>query len=644
MIVDLMKYVIIGPHEELDPFFERAQEEGIFEFISPTAKKQTTQPKHIHDLFEAIKILRKQPVADQVDELPIHELGMQTTERIISLNHIIEQLSEKERMLEAEIARIAVFGDFSKKDLDYIQKEGNRTIQFFCMKSSKTDGHDFTDEFIYIGTAYDLDYFMTINLKMHSYPGMIEVQIEHPLGELKEQRSNVRVKVQTKQQELKKMACFLDLLRKVLLQELNDFHLVSSKKMVSLPLESSLFAVEAWVPKNKIKSLNRLIEENSVYCEPVAIEKHDRIPTCLENKGTNQIGEDLIKIYDIPAKSDKDPSGWVLWAFILFFAMIVADGGYGLLYLTLGLFLKFKFSDIKGIGKRLINLLIMLSVSCVIWGVLTSSFFGIQIDRTSWLSKISVLHYLSAQKSEYHIGLKDDTYNEWIHQYPLLEEAQTGDQFVTTLVPTAGGELRYEALNQFSDAILLEFSLFIGVIHLSLSMIRYLRRNWANLGWLLFMIGGYLYFPSMLNATSLIHFLGWMDKPAATEIGLQMIYAGLGLVFVLSLIQRGFRGITEMANVVTVFADVLSYLRLYALALASSIMARTFNDIGISLGFAVGIFVIVLGHGVNILLGVMGGVIHGLRLNFIEWYHFSYEGGGRLFDPLKKLTRPIKKS
>jgi len=44
---------------------------------------------------------------------------------------------------------------------------------------------------------------------------------------------------------------------------------------------------------------------------------------------------------------------------------------------------------------------------------------------------------------------------------------------------------------------------------------------------------------------------------------------------------------------------------------------------------------LILGHGLNLILGVMGGIIHGLRLNFIEWYHHSFEGDGKLFNPLR---------
>ena len=63
----------------------------------------------------------------------------------------------------------------------------------------------------------------------------------------------------------------------------------------------------------------------------------------------------------------------------------------------------------------------------------------------------------------------------------------------------------------------------------------------------------------------------------------------------------------------------------------------TFNRMGENAGIMAGIFIIIIGHTVNITVGVMGGVIHGLRLNFIEWYHYCFEGGGRLFNPLKIL-------
>src|SRR5690606_36475467 len=91
----------------------------------------------------------------------------------------------------------------------------------------------------------------------------------------------------------------------------------------------------------------------------------------------------------------------------------------------------------------------------------------------------------------------------------------------------------------------------------------------------------------------------------------------------------------ETLNVIQVFSDVLSYLRLYALGLAGMIVAQTFNELGAKFGIVVGILIILVGHTVNVSLSIMSGVIHGLRLNFLEWYHYCWEGGGKLFNPLR---------
>ena len=102
-------------------------------------------------------------------------------------------------------------------------------------------------------------------------------------------------------------------------------------------------------------------------------------------------------------------------------------------------------------------------------------------------------------------------------------------------------------------------------------------------------------------------------------------------------IQKRLHGLDEILRVINVFADVMSYLRIYALSLAGLIMASTFNNIAAKSPIYAGIFIILVGHTVNLVIAIQGGIIHGLRLNFIEWYHYSFEGGGKLFNPLKLL-------
>jgi V/A-type H+-transporting ATPase subunit I len=99
---------------------------------------------------------------------------------------------------------------------------------------------------------------------------------------------------------------------------------------------------------------------------------------------------------------------------------------------------------------------------------------------------------------------------------------------------------------------------------------------------------------------------------------------------------------------VQLLADCLSYMRLFALGLATMYMCQTFNMLaempykGIPyVGFIPAVLILVAGHAINLLLGVMGGVVHGLRLNFLEWYRWCFEGDGLAFKPFRKIARRV---
>jgi V/A-type H+-transporting ATPase subunit I len=310
--------------------------------------------------------------------------------------------------------------------------------------------------------------------------------------------------------------------------------------------------------------------------------------------------------------------------------MIVADAGYGLLLFLTALLIRAKYPHLQGQKRRWLRLSFLLSIGCIVWGVLTDSYFGLQRNPKG-LGRLAPLTYLAEAKADYHLQNNDITHQTLVGKHPSLKEASQGKAILE----------HPDVLSSYTNDILMELSLLVGMLHISLSLLRYLKRNWAGIGWICFLIGGYLYFPYALHATSLIQFLGLVHKEVAGVIGIQMIYIGIGTAFLLALIQKKWRGIGEVMHVVQVFGDVLSYLRLYALALASTLMAETFNGLGWRLGFAVGILILLLGHAINLSLGLMGGVIHGLRLNFLEWYHYSFEGGGKLFNPLKKLKKGV---
>lgn len=635
MIVRLHKYLLFGNRSEVDRFFAAAQEEGFLEFIGENRKRALELPEEAKTLLAALKIAKQHEIHPEEGELLSLE-PQAIAERILSFRAALEKEEEEKRVIEAEIARVAVFGNFSQEDRDAIEKEGRRILQFFCMKSDLARDLTIPSEMIYIGTEYDLDYFVAIHKERKTYDKMIEIFIDRPMGVLVEALSAIRLKIARLQRDLRAHANAFFRLQEALSEVLSVHHLELAKYDATEELNCSLFSIEAWVPETRIKDLKKLVGPFSIEAIEICIEERDQVPTCMENTGGGKLGEDLVRVYDIPAHTDKDPSWWVLLFFSLFFAMIVSDAGYGLIYLGITLFLKFRFPKMEEFGKRFLRICFLCSATAIAWGVATGSYFGMEIGPDNPLRKSSFLYFLAQHKASYHLEMQDDVYEEYLKDYPALSQAKTGREFLELSVKETPKGEEYKALDEFYDNLFMEFSFLAGILHISLGLLRNVKRNYAALGWVLFILGGYLFFPSMLDATTLFHFMGWISKPVAHTLGLQLIWTGIALAFIAALFQKKWGALSELLNVIQVFADILSYLRLYALALGGMVMAKTFNDrLGIDLGFVSGAFVILAGHLVNITLTTMGGVIHGLRLNFLEWYHYCFEGGGRLFNPLR---------
>ncbi len=634
MRIDVKKFLFVGNNANRNAFFARAQREGVIEFIDASKSTSREVPQELHDIGEAIKVLRTQPVVEQ-EERPDFSQTEAITGEVLSLARRGEKLREERRVLRQEIARVDVFGDFSPAKVQWIEKETGRHVQFFAAKKQAEVEAREAPEVIFVGADHGLDYFFSLNREPRGYEGMIEMKIDRPLGVLQRRMKEVNEQIQQIEEQLKVLAKENNFLHEALIDRYNGYHLQKAKGSVDLVMGDALFAVQGWVAKNRVEQAQSLAEEMSVHFSEVAIEESDHIPTYLENSGLARIGEDLVHIYDTPSTGDKDPSTWVLWSFALFFAIILGDGGYGALFLMGSAFLWYKFPKATGMLRRVMKLSTILSVSCILWGIATNSFFGLSFDLDSTVRSFSGLQWLVEQKANYHLAVQDGVFQEWLTKFPGIATVSGGYEMLAAAVTERGESLRWEMLDKFSDAIMLELALVIGVVHVSLSLLRSIRESWAGIGWIFFMVGGYLYVPEYLNCTSMAQFLGGLDKSVGAEVGLQLVYAGLAGAVVLALVQHKAGGLGEIINVIQVFSDVLSYLRLYALGLAGAMMSSTFNEIGSSAPFIAGFFIILIGHIVNIVLSIMGGVIHGLRLNFLEWYHYCFEGGGKMFRPLE---------
>ena len=637
MIIPVKKYLFVGVTEDLELFFKRAQKKGFIEFITSKQRARKELPPYLQKRLLALKILRKQPRVKQEKDVKDLEAD-KLCNLIIEAENCHEKLQEEKRLLQAEISRIRPLGDFSLKEIRNIEKEANRKIQFFCVKQSRAKKMAIPSELIFINTDYDMDYYMSISKRIESYAHMIEMHLEKSLSERLEEMQCVEETLKSCEKELKENGAYVDFLRADLINELNSYHLNSSKEKITSHMNETLFSVEGWIPKNRLHNLFPLLEGLAIHTEEVAVEKEDHIPTYMENKGFGKAGEDLVHIYDTPAIADKDPSAWVFWSFAIFFAMIISDAGYGLIFLILALFLRKKMAYARASIKRFLRLFTVISISVIVWGILVGSYFGLEIAPSSPINQSSLIHILALKKGAYHLENRDETYQEFVKNFPKLKEVTSSKDFIEGGKEIlSDGQVKYRVYKEFRDSIFMEIALLVGIIHICLSLIKNGPFHYAGFGWCMAIIGGYLYFPDLLNSTSLVHFAFGMGKESAFGIGVQLLWVGIVVALLLSLIQYRLKGCMEMTKSIELFADILSYLRLYALGLAGMILAETFNEMGERVGFAAGFFIILIGHIINMIVGIMGGTIHGLRLNFIEWYHHCFTGGGRLFHPLKLL-------
>lgn len=350
----------------------------------------------------------------------------------------------------------------------------------------------------------------------------------------------------------------------------------------AVAVQGAVAAVSGWAPERALPALRDWARTQGValIARPPAPEEAP--PTLLENTKIARAGEMLVRFFATPHYSAWDPSGLLLASFTLFFAIIVSDAVYGLL-LGAAVALFWRRLGRSEAGRTLRRLALLLAVAAAAWGVAVGTYAGAAPPHP-WLEALAV-------------------------------------------VP---GEDRQ---------IMMTGTLMLGVGHLVLANLCAARRRWpgrtawAHVGWALVMTAGPLWYLA-----------GGSGAGRLAAYGV----AGAGLLLVLmfssdapTLGRRLVQGAAAMPRVVSVLGDVLSYLRLFALAIAGSSLGAAFNTLAAKVGstpgtgVVFGLCILLVGHGINFILSIAGGVVHGLRLNYIEFFGWGLWGEGRPFLPFR---------
>jgi V/A-type H+-transporting ATPase subunit I len=640
MRIDVKKFLFWGVDSQRSSFFQHAQEYGCVQFIGPVGPSPALMAAAVQPITAALKVLRALPAAKQKKNLSPLIPADAIAERILSLHASIEKLLDDQRLLNMEIVRLAPLGEFDPQELAWIEETAKRKVQFFCGAEGVADAGVVPEEWTYIATEHGFDYFMAVSATPYHSEKFIELKATASLATLKLRHEALSVEIHRQEKALQSYEHYREFLSTALNDVLNDCHLQTAEESAEKAIDAQLFIAMGWVPSDKVHLLEKLAADLDVHSEEIAIEESDAVPTCLANQGFRRIGEDLVQIYDTPSANDKDPSLWVLAFFALFFAMIIGDAGYGLVLLITGMVMAYRQRSQSMQGRRMIKLGVLLATMTILWGALTTSFFGISFAPDSPMRKVSLISWLAEKKALYHAQQGDAIHQEWLSTYPELHGLDNAQEILMHAVThDAYDNITYPMLEQYGNSIMLEMALFVGCVHIIFSFARYLDRNIGGLGWISFIIGAYLYLPFYLGEVSSVHFLFNMAPKVAAEIGKWLMAIGFAFVMGISIAKHRLFGLLEAMNVIQIFGDVMSYLRIYALGLAGALVTATLADLASGVNIVFAVIILAFGHLVNIILSVMGGVIHGLRLNFLEWYHYSFEGGGRAFMPLRKINK-----
>jgi V/A-type H+-transporting ATPase subunit I len=389
--------------------------------------------------------------------------------------------------------------------------------------------------------------------------------------------------------------------------------------------------ISGYVPATDAGLLKRAASENGwAVCADDPAEDDAEVPTKLKNSKLVSLIYPLTGFLEVsPGYREVDISGWFLLFFTLFFGMIFGDAGYGAILLAISLIGICKTAK-KG-TPPVLGFLLLLSVSNFLWGLLTCSWFGFDAGLAPQFLQNLSLPLIAGTSSA----------PGWLESY------NSGNIWIQTGLVAA--QTSVEAQSAAASRNLMIFCFSVALAQLSIARVIGVIRNitslkfLAEIGQLAMLIG--MYFVVL----SLVAYNTGFGGVEQWQYGL--LFGGFALVFVFanyeesiikSILASLVNIISAVLGITNVFSDIMSYIRLWAVGLAGASIAGTVDAfagpmLGHFLFFIFGIALLVFGHGFNMILNVLSVLVHGVRLNTLEFSsHVGLTWSGFAYKPFAK--------
>ncbi|MDR2464891.1 MAG: V-type ATP synthase subunit I [Streptococcaceae bacterium] len=387
---------------------------------------------------------------------------------------------------------------------------------------------------------------------------------------------------------------------------LAEENLLAEKERLNIRLKTntdeSIRYIEIWVgeldAQNVHTALQKLADKNMVVIEEVDTKEMEveKYPIQFRNNRLVQPFENLTAMYALPKYDEIDPTPWMTPFYFVFFGMMVADIGYGLV-LLFATTLALKTQVFKKSFLNFVKFFQILSIPTIIWGFIYSSFFGANLPK----------NILS-------IPLP----------FPLI--STTRDVNTILILSLAFGFLQILTGLGLSSALHLKKKNYVEMVT-------------EGFAWQGVLIGGLMYvLGEMILGNSGIAKLGIVLAVLSTLciiLGptLQSKKKGRALV----------KGLYNFYGISGYIGDLVSYTRLMALGISGGSIAAAFNllvgFLPTPLKWTIGILLIVVLQSLNLFLSYLGAYVHSARLQYVEFFGKFYQGGGRALEPFKMAEK-----
>lgn len=576
-------------------------------------------------------------------KLPKQKKGTEATlsdEQVISLcNDIVTKSEKKKQLLEEisadtlELDRFAKWGTVTLEDFDYL-KNKDIQLKMYEIPAEKYSTLDSKIETILVNNDKKTVRFMIINggegrpenLPPDAFevpfPRMTTTVLEEEIRKDNEEISQIEAFYNQNAKYINAIQKF----RKALEGDIEFENVHSGMEHETQGTQTDLAWISGYVPAEKLDEFKNHCASNNwavAYADP---EEDDiEVPTKLKN---NKFVSLIYPLTDflgtVPGYHEYDISGWFLFFFTIFFGMIFGDGGYGLLVTAVALIILLK-NMIKGKkASPVLCLVLLLGVATVIWGTVTCTWFGIKPEMLPvWLQKLSI---------------------------PLVSSAYEDVLWVPSWVTTEGVGLTKAQNLQI-------FCFGLALVQLSIAHLKATARSFSekkplkaigDIGSLMQLVGMFWVVLSMVVSPTVFPMTGSIGSFPIGKVEIAMIGVGFALSFIFanyedsivkSILESCKNIISVLLGVVNVFSDIVSYIRLWAVGLAGAAISDTVNTLagpilGHAIMFIFAIVLLVFGHGLNMILNLLSVIVHGVRLNTLEFStHMGMSWSGKKYQP-----------